>query len=93
MNLFDNERYYLIKRVPKSSSGQNVNRSGETGFWRAAQTKPIKDSNDGVIGIMNHLNFYAYDAQTNRAVKTHWIMHEYILHTNDTTSVSDAVSR
>ncbi|GJN01230.1 hypothetical protein PR202_ga18477 [Eleusine coracana subsp. coracana] len=77
------EWYFFSYKDRKYPSGTRTNRATAAGFWKATgRDKPVTMSRSGrVIGMRKTLVFYKGRAPNGR--KTHWIMHEYRLQSND----------
>ncbi|XVF84482.1 hypothetical protein PTKIN_Ptkin17bG0040500 [Pterospermum kingtungense] len=78
VGLNKNERYYYCKRESDSREVRG------RGWWKAtSHVKTISADNGQVLGYKRPLTFHRFrDNLRNRkdAIKTHWIMHEYSLH-------------
>lgn len=91
--LYDNERYYFVKRTPLSLDLEDPKKArrtveSEEGYWRKSNCKEIKNDEGTIIGWDSLMNFWAYtDSEKTRknSFKTHFLMHEFSL---DKASVS-----
>ncbi|KAE8700506.1 NAC transcription factor NAM-A1 [Hibiscus syriacus] len=82
----DQEWYFFSPRDRKYPNGARPNRAATSGYWKATGTdKPIVTSNGNQkVGVKKALVFYRGNPP--KGIKTNWIMHEYRLTDNISTS-------
>ncbi|KAM6599110.1 protein SOMBRERO-like [Cannabis sativa] len=84
-----NEWYFFSHKDKKYPTGTRTNRATAAGFWKATgRDKAIHVSDTKRIGMRKTLVFYTGRAPHGQ--KTDWIMHEYRLEDNDTTTAAPA---
>ncbi|KAK8642131.1 hypothetical protein V6N13_011490 [Hibiscus sabdariffa] len=92
----EQEWYFFSPRDRKYPNGARPNRAATSGYWKATGTdKPIVTSNGNQkVGVKKALVFYR--GKPPKGIKTNWIMHEYRLLDNISTSkpqIADLTSR
>ncbi|KAK4589972.1 hypothetical protein RGQ29_020515 [Quercus rubra] len=94
----EQEWYFFSPRDRKYPNGARPNRAATSGYWKATGTdKPILTSNGTQkVGVKKALVFYG--GKPPKGIKTNWIMHEYRLVDNTstskpTTTASDATNK
>ncbi|XP_022724245.1 NAC transcription factor 56-like [Durio zibethinus] len=82
----EQEWYFFSPRDRKYPNGARPNRAATSGYWKATGTdKPIVTSNGNQkVGVKKALVFYR--GKPPKGIKTNWIMHEYRLVNNNSTS-------
>ncbi|XP_010278293.1 PREDICTED: NAC transcription factor 56-like [Nelumbo nucifera] len=82
----EQEWYFFSPRDRKYPNGARPNRAATSGYWKATGTdKPILTSGGTQkVGVKKALVFYG--GRPPKGVKTNWIMHEYRLADNSTSS-------
>ncbi|XWS18357.1 hypothetical protein CRYUN_Cryun32bG0036900 [Craigia yunnanensis] len=82
----EQEWYFFSPRDRKYPNGARPNRAATSGYWKATGTdKPIVTSNGNQkVGVKKALVFYG--GKPPKGIKTNWIMHEYRLVDNNSTS-------
>ncbi|KAK9267355.1 hypothetical protein L1049_009780 [Liquidambar formosana] len=82
----EQEWYFFSPRDRKYPNGARPNRAATSGYWKATGTdKPILTSNGTQkVGVKKALVFYG--GKPPKGIKTNWIMHEYRLTDNTTSS-------
>uniref|UniRef100_A0A7N0SXV6 NAC domain-containing protein n=1 Tax=Kalanchoe fedtschenkoi TaxID=63787 RepID=A0A7N0SXV6_KALFE len=82
----EHEWYFFSPRDRKYPNGARPNRAATSGYWKATGTdKPVMTaSGTQKVGVKKALVFYG--GKPPRGVKSNWIMHEYRLVDNKTTS-------
>ncbi|XP_039064703.1 NAC transcription factor 56-like [Hibiscus syriacus] len=82
----EQEWYFFSPRDRKYPNGARPNRAATSGYWKATGTdKPIVTSNGNQkVGVKKALVFYR--GKPPKGIKTNWIMHEYRLIDNISTS-------
>ncbi|XVF27684.1 hypothetical protein REPUB_Repub14bG0130000 [Reevesia pubescens] len=82
----EQEWYFFSPRDRKYPNGARPNRTATSGYWKATGTdKPIVSSNGNLkVGVKKALVFYG--GKPPKGIKTNWIMHEYRLINNNSTS-------
>ncbi|KAH1066054.1 hypothetical protein J1N35_031041 [Gossypium stocksii] len=82
----EQEWYFFSPRDRKYPNGARPNRAATSGYWKATGTdKPIVTSNGNQkVGVKKALVFYR--GKPPKGIKTNWIMHEYRLIDNNSTS-------
>uniref|UniRef100_A0A0D9VIU6 NAC domain-containing protein n=1 Tax=Leersia perrieri TaxID=77586 RepID=A0A0D9VIU6_9ORYZ len=76
-----NDWYFFSHKDKKYPTGTRTNRATGAGFWKATgRDKPIYARNC-LVGMRKTLVFYKGRAPNGQ--KSHWIMHEYRLETNE----------
>ncbi|KAJ8649664.1 hypothetical protein MRB53_002687 [Persea americana] len=77
--------YFFTPTYRKSVNGSRPNRTTSNGYWRASTAvTPIEDERNNEIGTKRSLVFHYGDHPHGR--KSHWIMHEYKLIENQSTT-------
>ncbi|XP_021294335.1 NAC transcription factor 56-like isoform X2 [Herrania umbratica] len=92
----EQEWYFFSPRDRKYPNGARPNRAATSGYWKATGTdKPIITSNGNQkVGVKKALVFYG--GKPPKGIKTNWIMHEYRLVDNNSTSkpqIADVANR
>ncbi|KAI3898196.1 hypothetical protein MKX03_017622 [Papaver bracteatum] len=84
----EQEWYFFSPRDRKYPNGARPNRAATSGYWKATGTdKPILTSGGTQkVGVKKALVFYG--GKPPKGIKTNWIMHEYRLIDNATTTSS-----
>lgn len=85
----EREWYFLVPRDRRGSNSGRPNRTTERGFWKATGSdRRIRCASDPgrVIGVKKTLVFYKGRAP--RGTRTDWVMNEYRLPEDNTTSAS-----
>ncbi|KAA8519830.1 hypothetical protein F0562_014080 [Nyssa sinensis] len=82
----EQEWYFFSPRDRKYPNGARPNRAATSGYWKATGTdKPILTCNGTrKVGVKKALVFYG--GKPPKGIKTNWIMHEYRLVNNDSTT-------
>ncbi|KAK7291531.1 hypothetical protein RIF29_06753 [Crotalaria pallida] len=87
-NCDQQERYFYSAKEAKYRNGNRMNRTTNSGYWKATGTdKRISSSTstcDGIVGIRKTLVFY--EGKSPNGSRTDWVLHEYRLVTIDTTT-------
>lgn len=77
--------YFFTPTYRKSLNGSRPNRTTSNGYWRASTAvTPIEDERNNEIGTKRSLVFHFGDHPHGR--KSNWIMHEYKLIENQSTT-------
>ncbi|XP_058763080.1 NAC domain-containing protein 43-like [Vicia villosa] len=85
-----NDWYFFSHKDKKYPTGTRTNRATAAGFWKATGRDKVIYSNGKRIGMRKTLVFYKGRAPHGQ--KSDWIMHEYRLDDNTTTSDANLVS-
>lgn len=82
----EQEWYFFSPRDRKYPNGARPNRAATSGYWKATGTdKPVLTSGGAQkVGVKKALVFYG--GKPPKGIKTNWIMHEYRLVDNKTSS-------
>ncbi|XWS19558.1 hypothetical protein CRYUN_Cryun31cG0025700 [Craigia yunnanensis] len=82
----EKEWYFFSPRDRKYPNGARPNRAASSDYWKATGTdKPIVTSNGNQkVGVKKALVFYG--GKPPKGIKTNWIMHEYRVVDNNSTS-------
>ncbi|XP_071723627.1 NAC transcription factor 56-like [Rutidosis leptorrhynchoides] len=82
----EQEWYFFSPRDRKYPNGARPNRAATSGYWKATGTdKPVLTSGGTQkVGVKKALVFYG--GKPPKGIKTNWIMHEYRLADNKTSS-------
>ncbi|KAL3508636.1 hypothetical protein ACH5RR_028037 [Cinchona calisaya] len=82
----EQEWYFFSPRDRKYPNGARPNRAATSGYWKATGTdKPVLTSGGTQkVGVKKALVFYG--GKPPKGIKTNWIMHEYRLTDNKTSS-------
>ncbi|CAN6689873.1 unnamed protein product [Malus baccata var. baccata] len=84
----EQEWYFFSPRDRKYPNGARPNRAATSGYWKATGTdKPVLSSiGNHKVGVKKALVFYG--GKPPKGTKTNWIMHEYRLVNNTTTTIN-----
>ncbi|OAY65042.1 putative NAC domain-containing protein 94 [Ananas comosus] len=83
----EREWYFFVPRDRRSANGGRPNRTTERGFWKATGSdRPVRSAVDPkrLIGLKKTLVFY--QGRAPRGMKTDWVMNEYRLPDDYTTT-------
>ncbi|KAK7316846.1 hypothetical protein RJT34_00601 [Clitoria ternatea] len=86
-NCGEQERYFFSSKEAKYRNGNRMNRTTNSGYWKATGSdKKIASSmtNIGIVGVRKTLVFY--HGKSPNGSRTDWVMHEYRLLTLETTT-------
>ncbi|KAK7411022.1 hypothetical protein VNO78_02354 [Psophocarpus tetragonolobus] len=86
-NCDEQERYFFSSKEAKYRNGNRMNRTTNSGYWKATGSdKKISSSisNLGIAGVRKTLVFY--EGKSPNGSRTDWIMHEYRLVSLDFTA-------
>ncbi|XP_020232922.1 NAC domain-containing protein 83 [Cajanus cajan] len=79
-NCDEQERYFFSSKETKYRNGNRMNRTTNSGYWKATGSdKKISSSisNNGIAGVRKTLVFY--EGKSPNGSRTDWVMHEYRL--------------
>lgn len=82
------ERYFFSSKEAKYRNGNRMNRTTNSGYWKATGTDKRISSSDstcgGIVGIRKTLVFY--EGKSPNGTRTDWVLHEYRLINAETTA-------